>query len=573
MRTRWTTEEMESVLKQLNDRFLPFRGYCFSQKEKGLILLGTGGYANVYEMERVTHPDRKYALKVLGFGEKHVDSEAFRRSVQVQKDLAAFQTDVVKIIDFAELRISLDEQYRVLDAVKVPEFEEQVPDGQFLILQFVLMEKLVPILSTDCMGRPALYPEQLANYDESEIMKLAYHIGTALARAHAKQLLHRDVKLENVFYDPVKKVYKLGDFGIAKMTDDGMASTVAFTKGYGAPEVVGAVDERYDHTADIYSFGMMLYLLLNGLRFPDSENYHVNVAKQYSKGYELPYPEYEDYKLCGPVYGMCRYDPDERYQSMEKVLNDIEGIMIGNDLRLKKENIKSPYVAGMICYVAGMILWKLTHMPELTPCIDPGGYLFLALSGYAYWLNLKKKEHHLLTILILGLGGYLLITTGFTWWKLLFVLGVAFSSESFAGMAAIGGLAIDLISGLLQDQPQIYDGMQPYKWLSVLFLSFAGVLFLQYSLLKERDIKTNRIYFKRNAYWMMVLALYGCLFFQGVVFKNIHGDSIQSFGWLAGWMKIGLEYNFMMLGLGGVVLSLIWEIRAKLVTNMPLLRL
>lgn len=61
--------------------------------------------------------------------------------------------------------------------------------------------------------------------------------------------------------------------------------------------------------------------------------------------------------------------------------------------------------------------------------------------------------------------------------------------------------------------------------------------------------------------------------FRGVVFENIHGDSIQGFDWLAGWMKIGLEYNFMMLGLGGVVLSLIWEIRAKLVTNMPLLRL
>ena len=561
MRTRWTTEEMESILIQLNNRFLPFKKYCFSRNEKGLVILGIGGYANVYEMERNDNPREKYAVKVLGFGEKHVDSEEFRKSVQIQKNLASFQTNVVKIIDFIELRVYMDKQCQLLDAVKVSEFEDKVSEGEFLNLQFVLMEKLVPILSTDSMGRPKLYPEQLANFEENEIMKLAYNIGTALARAHAKNMLHRDVKLENVFYDPRKKVYKLGDFGIAKMTDDGMASTVAFTKGYGAPEVVGAVDERYDNTADIYSFGIMLYLLLNELRFPDSVNYNVNVALQYSKGYQFPYPEHDDYELCLILGGMCQYDPDDRYQSMEKLMNDIEGIMIGDDIRSKKDNAKSVYTVGFICYITGMILWKLTHVPELVTDINIWGYIFLALSGYVFWLNLKNKEHNILSILILGLGIYLLVSTGFALWKLLLVLGVTFSSESFAGLVAIGGIIVDLISRLMQVNPQICDYMQRYKWISIVFLSFAGVLFFQYNLLKERDIKTNSMYFKKNSYWIFIIVLYGCLFLNGIVVKNTWSYNVWGFDWLDIWNQIGMEYNFTMLGLGGLALSFIWVVR------------
>lgn len=568
MRTRWTQEEMESILIQLNNRFLPFEKYSFSKNEKGFVLLGTGGYANVYEMERNDNPQKKYAVKVLGFGDKHVDSEEFRKSVQIQKDLASFQTDVVKIICFAELRIVLDRQFQVLDVVNVTESDKGIAEGDFLNLQFVLMEKLCPVLSTDSMGRPKLYPEQLANSDENEIMKLAHNIGTALARAHEKNLLHRDVKLENVFYDPQKKVYKLGDFGIAKMTDDGMASTVAFTKGYGAPEVVGAMDERYDNTADIYSFGIMLYLLLNELRFPDSENYNVNVALQYSKGYQFPHPKHDDYKLCDVMSKMCRYDPDERYQSMENVLNDIEGIVIGDDIRFKKEHITSTYVVGMICYIAGMIFWKTTHMPELILDISIGGYVFLALGGYTYWLNLRKKEHSFLTFMLLCFGIYLLISTGFSWWKLLLVLGVAFSTGTLSGLISIGVLLADIVARMMQHYPQIYEAMQQYKWLSLLFLSFSCVLLFQYMLLEERDIKSNRMLFKKNIYWLVVLLIYGLLLINGLQFKYMGIQNISHFAMLDVWNEFASTYDLLSLGACGVGLSAGWMIREKVLKKL-----
>jgi len=568
MRTRWTKEEMESVLIQLNSQLYPFKKYRFSKDENGIVILGSGGYANVYEMECIDKPKEKFAVKVLGFGEKHVDSEEFRKSVQVQKDLAAFQNDVVKIIDYVEFRVFIDASCQICAVEKVSEFDDKIPEGDFLNLQFILMEKLVPVLSMDKSGKPKLYPEALASFEEDEIMKLAHNIGTALARAHEKKLLHRDIKLENVFYDPKKKLYKLGDFGIAKMTEDGMASTVAFTKGYGAPEVVGAVDERYDNTADIYSFGIMLYLLLNELKFPDSENYNVNVALQYSKGYQFPYPEHEDYELCNVLGGMCQYDPDERYQSMEKALNDIEGIMIGDDIRFKKENIKSAYVVGMVCYIVGMIIWKLTHMPEFALDIGFWGYVFLIAGGYEYWLNLKKKEHNFLSFAILCVGIYLLISTGFSWWKLLLVFGVSFSTGSFSGLVFLGVFIVDILARIMTHYPQMYESMQEYKWLPIFFLSFSGILFLQCIVLKERDVKTNSMYFKKNIYWIVVLVLYGLILINGLQFKYMGMQNLFNFAMLDVWYKFASTYDLISLGLSGVGLSAGWMIREKVLKRI-----
>ena len=386
MRTRWTTEEMENILTQLNNRLYPFKKYTFSKDESGIIKLGSGGYANVYEMTKNDLPDEKYAVKVIGFGEKHVDSDEFRESVRIQKQLSFLENDIVKIIDYVELRVYLDMLCNVVNVEKTTIFEEEAPEGDYFTLQFILMEKLVPVLTFDKAGKPGLYPEELARFEEDEIMKLVHNIGGALERAHKDKLLHRDVKLENVFYDPKKMVYKLGDFGIATMTDNGMASTVAFTRGYGAPEVVGAIGDKYDNTADIYSYGMMLYLLLNELRFPDSENYNANIKLQYSKGYQFPKPKHKEYKLCELLDGLCQYDSDMRYQSMENVMNDIEGILVGEDVRQKKEGAKSIFVASVVFLIFGIIMCILSNIPDLRNEIKSYKWLTVLLISFSFFM-------------------------------------------------------------------------------------------------------------------------------------------------------------------------------------------
>ena len=49
MITEWTEADIEAVLMQLDEQGLPFEKYCFTADGDGLVLLGKGGFANVYE--------------------------------------------------------------------------------------------------------------------------------------------------------------------------------------------------------------------------------------------------------------------------------------------------------------------------------------------------------------------------------------------------------------------------------------------------------------------------------------------------------------------------------------------
>lgn len=117
------------------------------------------------------------------------------------------------------------------------------------------------------------------------IISFARDISFALLAASESNILHRDIKLENIFYDEENKRYKLGDFGNAKISKE--AGTIIGTKGYVAPEIKNMLSDSYGEEADIYSFGVTLFLLMNGLKFPGSETYHYSRA-QYNEGYVFP---------------------------------------------------------------------------------------------------------------------------------------------------------------------------------------------------------------------------------------------------------------------------------------------
>lgn len=95
--------------------------------------------------------------------------------------------------------------------------------------------------------------------------RLIAQVGNALDAAHARGLVHRDIKPGNVLVDPDDHVY-LTDFGLTKRTDQttGMTATGMFvgTVDYIAPEQIEG--RQIDGRADIYSLGCMLYELLSG---------------------------------------------------------------------------------------------------------------------------------------------------------------------------------------------------------------------------------------------------------------------------------------------------------------------
>ena len=107
-----------------------------------------------------------------------------------------------------------------------------------------------------------------------KIVEYMLQVAEGLAAAHQKGIIHRDLKLENLFLTKDSRV-KILDFGLAKLTyqdGEGSASArvssatapfqVLGTAGYMSPEQVQA--QPVDQRADIFSFGVVLYELLFG---------------------------------------------------------------------------------------------------------------------------------------------------------------------------------------------------------------------------------------------------------------------------------------------------------------------
>lgn len=82
---------------------------------------------------------------------------------------------------------------------------------------------------------------------------------------HTRRVIHRDLKLGNIFFDPEMNL-KIGDFGLAAVlhADKDRKYTICGTPNYIAPEVLTGKTTGHSYEVDIWSIGVMLYALLIG---------------------------------------------------------------------------------------------------------------------------------------------------------------------------------------------------------------------------------------------------------------------------------------------------------------------
>ena len=309
---------VDKLLLQLEKKQFIDPRYQFVKENNELKLLGTGGFSYVYEMYDSLAPENHYAAKVVGLGTKPVDEQYILETTQIQYFLSEQSENIMRVIDLWTMKLHLDEGGNVIGITGVNQEGYEQADG--VLLEIVLMEKLENILVKDKYGNVELLRGELKT--EEGVICFAENVGRALFAVHNNGFLHRDIKLENIFWDPVLEQYKLGDFGIARFVGDGDAETVVFTDGYGAPEIERQLAESYNLTADIYSLGITLFLLLNGLKFPASDGYHVNIA-QYTKDFIVPAPSNSSEEMARIIRKMCSYQVKDRYQSVEEVLMEI----------------------------------------------------------------------------------------------------------------------------------------------------------------------------------------------------------------------------------------------------------
>ncbi len=240
--------------------------------------IGEGGFASVYEVEHLPS-GRREALKILQ--RDHRDEQVFARRFEREARLAA----------------SLDHP------CIVPIHEYGDAHGIFWYsMPLIHGATLASIAAQGAMG-------------EREALALLLPIVEALAHCHARGVIHRDVKPENILVDTDGRPH-LMDFGLAKSTVDRdltRRGRVVGTPAYVAPEMVaeGVVDGR----ADLYAAGVVLYELITGeLPFADDEPaqaFHARLAARPRPIAEL-FPTIEP-ALARAIHVALARDPAERF--------------------------------------------------------------------------------------------------------------------------------------------------------------------------------------------------------------------------------------------------------------------
>src|SRR6266566_4848286 len=205
---------------------------------------------------------------------------------------------------------------------------DEVEGVHFIAMQYVEGPNVRQLLG----GRPL---------ELKSALLIAIQVADALAAAHSRGVIHRDIKSGNVMVMPSGQV-KILDFGLAKLLDDseGTPKTAQHrtdltevgvpygTATYAAPEQ--ARGDRVDKRADIFSTGVLLYEMLTGT-WPFRGKTTIDV--RHAVLHDAPRPIAELRKEPIPprlqqILDRCiAKEPRDRYQKMEELRDDLRGVL------------------------------------------------------------------------------------------------------------------------------------------------------------------------------------------------------------------------------------------------------
>jgi serine/threonine-protein kinase len=211
-------------------------------------VIGRGGMSTVYKAFD-TVLERPVAIKLM-HREIATDSdqlERFRREARAVAQLN--HPHVVSVIDAGEEPIEGEAGH---DGLLGADGSEAAGGTPYIVLEYVDGETLKSVIRRE---GPLEVPQALAYTIE---------VARALGAAHERQIVHRDVKPQNILIDPEGGA-KITDFGIARsLTEEGltMAGRVLGTTDYVSPEQ--ALGQPVTPQSDLYSLGIVLYEMLTG---------------------------------------------------------------------------------------------------------------------------------------------------------------------------------------------------------------------------------------------------------------------------------------------------------------------
>jgi eukaryotic-like serine/threonine-protein kinase len=294
-----TANQAKRIRQQLDDRrSSQIPGYQLISK------VGKGAMATVYKARQISL-DRIVAVKVMP-----------RRMSDNQEFVDRFYKE-----GKAAARLSHNNIVQAIDVASSPE------GYHYFVMEFVEGNTLYDIMASPPAGEGK-------SFSEAEALDIMIQIAEALAHAHQRGLIHRDVKPKNIILTP-QGVAKLTDLGLARATDDKEAAESEAGKAYGTPyyispeQIRGEVD--IDFRADIYSLGATMYHLVTG-RPPFEGETPSAVMHKHLKQPLVPADHLNTALSAGIgeiIDVAMAKKREERYASTEDMLEDLQAVRRG----------------------------------------------------------------------------------------------------------------------------------------------------------------------------------------------------------------------------------------------------
>lgn len=279
-------------------------------------LIGRGSFGAVYEIQRKVFKDTESAaLKVISIPQNSSDiEEMYNDGYDEESITSTFQSHLESIVAEYSLMRKMNGSANIVNCEDVRYVQHDDGIGWDI---FIKMELLTPLAKS--------LPEKI---DDSTVIKIAKDMCAALELCKKHDIVHRDIKPQNIFVSP-NGDYKLGDFGIAKVVEKTMGGTKIGTYKYMAPEVYN--NQPYGASADIYSLGLVLYWLLNDRRMPFlppapeklKAGMEETARNRRLNGEQIPAPVHGSESLRRIILKACAFELSNRYHSAAEMLHDL----------------------------------------------------------------------------------------------------------------------------------------------------------------------------------------------------------------------------------------------------------
>lgn len=316
--------------------------------------MSSGAMGVVYKTERSTVPGKERALKVM----MGVTEESQKELLEEAEHLGQINhPNVCDVYDAGLLKgkDGRDYVYMVIELLTGGTLSKKLKAERAPSSKKNLRERISGLFSTGRVSQSEVHASVERDFGLSLIEQLA----AGLSAAHAKGILHLDLKPDNVLYDETG-VPKLIDFGLAgvsnRMRKSGEQKFVG-TPAYASPEQALFVPEL-DARTDVYGLGAVWYHVLVG-NYPFAhlgkpEN-HIELL-EWIVHRNLPSPRQLNKKVPkdvdAVVMKMMARHPDKRYQSMDELLIDIKRIKQGRVPRARRAPVLRVFKEGL--YFAGL---------------------------------------------------------------------------------------------------------------------------------------------------------------------------------------------------------------------------